>query len=273
MNFQNLKIIPLLVIVAMLAFSVRLVEFGMGVSEISGAAFAAAEKKEEKAEGEDAAPEKDPRATTVVSDGLGEDDLIVADDTPKQEMTFESEEDEMAAKKEAEMKKAEMEKAEKSNEDPDKPSIEWRDASDEEFEYSSVRKEMFDDMTKRREGLDEKERAITTREALLKAAEQELDRKYQEMKKLRDEIEGLLDKQSGEEQSRINSLVKVYEGMKPKDAARIFDTLDLDVLVAVMSRMSERKMSPVLANMNPERARTVTIMLAEEKKLPSLPGR
>ena len=59
--------------------------------------------------------------------------------------------------------------------------------------------------------------------------------------------------------------------MKPKDAARIFDTLDLDVLVSVMSQMSERKLSPILASMNPERARTITIMLAEQKQLPQLP--
>ncbi len=271
MNMQQIKVIPILVIVAMMAFSVRLVEFGIGVKQISGAAFAASEAKKDDhgdtAEGEEAVPEKDPRKTEIFTDGLGKDDLIVADDTPP--IPPESE------MKEGEEVKGEMTgeaKEETEKKDPDKPAIEWRDASDEEFEYSSVRQEMFDDMTKRRLEMDEKEKALTTREALLKAAEQELDRKYQEMKKLRDEIEGLLGKQSEEEMNRIASLVKVYEGMKPKDAARIFDTLDLDVLVSVMSRMSERKMSPILANMNPERARTVTIMLAEEKTLPPLPG-
>ena len=59
--------------------------------------------------------------------------------------------------------------------------------------------------------------------------------------------------------------------MKAKDAARIFDTLDLDVLVSVVSQMSERRLSPILAGMNPERARTVTIVLAEQKQLPKLP--
>ena len=119
--------------------------------------------------------------------------------------------------------------------------------------------------------MDKREKEIMTREALLRAAEQELDRKYQELSNLRTDIEGLLKQQSDEENARIASLVKIYEGMKPKDAARIFDTLDLDVLLAVMGKMSERKLSPVLAAMNPERARTITIMLAEQKKLPELP--
>ena len=91
------------------------------------------------------------------------------------------------------------------------------------------------------------------------------------MDALRSEITKLLEEQSEEEKARIVSLVKIYEGMKPKEAARIFDTLDLDILVNVTSQMSERKLSPVLAAMNPDRAKTLTIMLAEQKTLPVLP--
>ena len=148
---------------------------------------------------------------------------------------------------------------------------EWRDPSYEDFEYSSVTQGVLDDMAARRKKLDAREKELMTREALLRAAEKEIDRKFQELATLRAEIESLLEQQSEEEKSRIESLVKIYEGMKPKDAARIFDTLDLDVLLSVMSRMSERRLSPILAAMNPERARTITIMLAEEKKLPELP--
>lgn len=150
--------------------------------------------------------------------------------------------------------------------------IDWRDASEDDFEYSSTARGVYDDMVERRKKLDAREKQIMTREALLRAADQELDRKYQELSNLRTEIEDLLKQQSEEEKARIASLVKIYEGMKPKEAARIFDTLDLDVLVTVMSRMSERRLSPILANMNPERARTITIMLAEEKQLPDVLG-
>ena len=156
--------------------------------------------------------------------------------------------------------------------DVDVPDVEWRDASDQELDYSNVRMEMFDDLSERRKMLDKREKELMTREALLRAAEKEIDRKYQELNGLRTQIEELLQQQSEAEQARITSLVKIYEGMKPKDAARIFDTLDLDVLLAVMAEMSERKLSPILAAMNPERARTITIMLAEQKKLPELPS-
>ena len=96
--------------------------------------------------------------------------------------------------------------------------------------------------------------------------------KVDEMNRVKGDIQDLLKEQSSEEQARITSLVKVYEGMKAKDAANIFNTLDMDILIEVMGRMSERKLAPVLAEMDPERARSVTIFLAEQKKLPSMPG-
>ena len=80
----------------------------------------------------------------------------------------------------------------------------------------------------------------------------------------------MLKQQTDEEEKRIKSLVKIYEGMKAKDAARIFNTLDMDILVRVMAGMSERKLSPILASMEPDRARSVTILLAEQKSLPSI---
>jgi len=146
----------------------------------------------------------------------------------------------------------------------------WSDASDTDIEYSGVQAELFEDLSQRRQDLEVKERELAMREALLQAAEREIDQKYSELDLLRQEIEGLLEKQSAEEEARINSLVKIYEGMKAKDAARIFNTLDIDVLISVVSRMSERKSAPVIASMNPERARTVTILLAEQKSLPNL---
>jgi len=56
--------------------------------------------------------------------------------------------------------------------------------------------------------------------------------------------------------------------MKPKDAARIFEELDMEVLLEVVERMKERKTAPILAQMNPQRAKTVTLELAQRRELP-----
>jgi flagellar motility protein MotE (MotC chaperone) len=68
--------------------------------------------------------------------------------------------------------------------------------------------------------------------------------------------------------ARLQSLVKIYENMKPKDAARIFDQLDMDVLLDVVERMKEARVAPILALVNPQRAQDITIQLAERRKLP-----
>jgi flagellar motility protein MotE (MotC chaperone) len=57
--------------------------------------------------------------------------------------------------------------------------------------------------------------------------------------------------------------VHVYEAMKPRDAATIFDALDMQVLLQVLDRMQDRKAAPVLAAMQPDRARLATQLLAE----------
>jgi flagellar motility protein MotE (MotC chaperone) len=42
----------------------------------------------------------------------------------------------------------------------------------------------------------------------------------------------------------------------------------MDVLLDVVERMKERKVAPVLALMNPEKAREVTLELAQRRELP-----
>lgn len=147
----------------------------------------------------------------------------------------------------------------------------WKGADDLDDEYSDVRMELFEDLSKRRKDLDAKEKELTMREALIKAAQSELEQKTKELTTIKTDIEALLKQQTEQEDKRIASLVKIYEGMKAKDAARIFDSLEMDVLLQVMTKMSERKSAPILAAMDAERARTVTIKLAEQNKLPSLP--
>ncbi|MCE9507266.1 MAG: flagellar protein FlbB [Alphaproteobacteria bacterium] len=138
--------------------------------------------------------------------------------------------------------------------------------------FSGAELDVLQSLAKRRDELDQREQQIVQHEALLKAAEGEVDRKIAELNKIKSELESLLNKQQSIQDERIDSLVKIYEGMKPKEAARIFDTLEMDILVSVISKMSERKSSPILANMDPEKARLVTIKLSEQHKLPNQPA-
>jgi flagellar motility protein MotE (MotC chaperone) len=242
---QRIRILPLLVIVALLSLVVRAGEFAAGVT--SGTAMA----QEEVAEPVPPLPaqeEEKPEELAIDAATAAAQDGTVA----KAEDVAPQAEDKKAA-------------------DPAKDGPEWRDASETDYEYSEVRAELFRDLSKRREEIEAKEKGLTAREALLLAAERELDAKVRELTVLRSEIEALMKQQTDEEKARIASLVTIYEGMKAKDAARIFNTLDMDVLISVMRGMSERKSAPILAEMNAERARSVTILLAQEGQLPEMP--
>src|SRR3546814_15442768 len=103
------------------------------------------------------------------------------------------------------------------------------------------------------------------REVLLKAAEQRIDQKIGELESLQSSIEALLVTHDEQSEAQMQSLVKIYESMKPKDAARIFEELDMEVLLEVVERMKERKTAPILAELNTQRAKPVTIELAPRR--------
>lgn len=221
---EKLKILPLLVVVASLAFAVRLGEVIIDPTSSQGSASAQISTPQE------APPPKAglKPATTTSTEGTSPE--MVQQPT----------------------------------------SVDWQDSDENDIEFSSVKAELFETLAKRRKDLDARELNVENKEALLKAAELQIERKYQELETIRNEIQALLKQQTSEEKARITSLVKIYEGMKAKDAAKIFNTLDMDILISVMGGMSERKLAPIMAAMDPDRARSVTIFLAEEKSLPTL---
>ena len=130
---------------------------------------------------------------------------------------------------------------------------------------------MLQSLAERRSELEARERVLDQREALITIAEQRLDEKLEELRILRGQIEEMLAVADEEDEEHILSLVRIYESMRPSDAAAIFDGLDLEVVLAVLQRMREQKSAPILASMNPERARVVTTELALRRQLPALP--
>lgn len=128
--------------------------------------------------------------------------------------------------------------------------------------------ELLQGLSKRRAALEERERAFALREQTLAAAELQLDAKIKALEALKQTVEGLLQQQEKEEEERLKSLVKIYESMKPKDAAPILSGLDLPTVLDLIERMKEAKSAPILALLSPERAKTITEQLVARHKLP-----
>ena len=120
----------------------------------------------------------------------------------------------------------------------------------------------------RRKTLDERAQEIDDREILLQAAQRRIEEKVDGLEALKKSIEALLLEQEDKSEAQYDSLVKIYENMKPKNAARIFEELELAVLIPVVQRMKERKISPILAKMDPVKAKAITVELAQQNETP-----
>lgn len=133
---------------------------------------------------------------------------------------------------------------------------------------SQTELDVLQKLQERRGTLDTREKDIEKREALLKAAEDQIDRKVAEMKTLQNTIEGLLRQYNDQEDNKMRSLVKIYENMKPKEAAKIFEQLDMNILLEVVERMKEQRVAPIMAEMDPSKAKAVTAELAQRRQIP-----
>jgi flagellar motility protein MotE (MotC chaperone) len=133
-------------------------------------------------------------------------------------------------------------------------------------EFNQVEIDLLQSLSKRREEIESWAEEVKLKENGLKATEVRLDQKMAELKALRVQMEALVTSYNEEESAKIRSLIKIYENMKPKDAARIFDELEMPTLLMVVDKMSERKAAPILANMSPIKAKDLTVQLAEQRK-------
>lgn len=128
---------------------------------------------------------------------------------------------------------------------------------------SPSEKALLQELRKRRQELETRADTMATRESVLAATEQKLVSRVTELQTLQKQLEGLNAAQKQKEEAGWQGLVKVYETMKPKDAATIFNELSMPVLLQVLDRMKDAKAASIMAAMNPEKARDVTAELAQ----------
>lgn len=126
---------------------------------------------------------------------------------------------------------------------------------------------LLENLARRRDEIEKRAQSLDVRENLLVATESRIDEKIGTLKSLEKRIDQLVEQHEEAEEKRIQKLVVVYEKMKPKDAARIFDQIELDILLEVTGRMKEAKVAEVLAKMTSQRAQELTIALATREDL------
>ncbi len=129
-------------------------------------------------------------------------------------------------------------------------------------ELAAGRSSLVDRLSAREEALSAQERSLETREQLLVAAEQKIADELRTLRKEIQMLEALRAEQAASEKEDLSVLSRAYERMRPRDAARIFEVLDDDVLIPVAAGMRTQALAATLAQMSPQRAEALTIALA-----------
>jgi flagellar motility protein MotE (MotC chaperone) len=114
----------------------------------------------------------------------------------------------------------------------------------------------------RRQELEARAREIDIRESLLKAAEKKVESRVEELKGVESKISTETTQKNEADSARFKGIITMYESMKPKDAAKVFDRLEMPVLYQIASQIAPRKMSDILGLMSPEVAERLTTEMA-----------
>jgi flagellar motility protein MotE (MotC chaperone) len=128
---------------------------------------------------------------------------------------------------------------------------------------SASERAILERLQARRQELEARAREIDIRESLLKSAEKRIESKVEELKGVESRISTATGQKNEADAARFKGIVTMYEGMKPKDAAKVFDRLDMSVLLEIATAIAPRKMSDILGLMQPEAAERLTVEMAK----------
>lgn len=128
--------------------------------------------------------------------------------------------------------------------------------------------ELFLALSRERDLISEVRGGLDRERAELDLTREAVRQETERLTALRDELRGVLDQLIGAETAELTRLVAVYEAMKPEEAARLLDGLDMSVTMMIFATMQERRAGPILARMSPVRAQAISRILVEMAKLP-----
>lgn len=231
---MRIRLLPVLIFVAALLVSVRAGHFVSGVESGSGGTIGIAETRAETAKAK-GAPDAKTAQEPAKTDGAAAD-------------------------------KATAQRAEPQGNDTNDKDAPPGLKDPNLFSASEI--QMLQRLAERRDELDARDRALVEREKILKAIEGRITEQLAALKASQDKIQSLLKAYDEQEAEKMKALVKIYETMKPAEAARIFEKLDNKVLLEVLQQMKTAKSAPIFAAMNPVLAREMTQALAERGQLP-----
>ena len=121
--------------------------------------------------------------------------------------------------------------------------------------------ELADELGRHQAALAEREHRLALREAVLAAVAERIDQQLTRLESVKSELERLNGAVSAENRAKLAQMVKVYEAMKAKNAAAVFEPMPLELLLPIVRGMRETKVAAIVAEMDPAKARALTAEL------------
>ena len=190
-------------------------------------------------------------------------EAVNAKDESKQDV------DDSAKKKEknADPAPKKMSAAEEKMMGPDTENLKPRNFTEDKILPSNSELDLLESLSVRRKELNMRETQLKLKENLLKAAQKQVEERIEELKALEAKIQVDLKKKDVLQKNQYQRLVKIYSSMKAKEAAVIFNGLDMPILVDLIRAMKASAGSQILAKMNPDKARALTLKLAQKSQV------
>lgn len=182
------------------------------------------------------------------------------------------EEEKSPAKDEAKSESKESEENKKDDfisKQVEKPTEGEQDSSAPKVYFTKTELELLQSLSVRKKELEDREKSISLKENSLSVIESNISVKIKELQSLQVQLNDILKQYEQKEDEKIRSLVKVYENMKPNEAAKIFDQLQMSILLEVAVRMKEAKLAQIIAKMDTYKAKELTVELANRRKVKS----
>lgn len=130
--------------------------------------------------------------------------------------------------------------------------------------------ELITQLRQRREALEARATQLDLQEQLLSSTEKRINDKIAQLEVLEDRIKSHLRLFEEKETEQLQSIVSIYETMKPKEAAPRFEALSLQTQLDLVQLMNPRKVAALMEKMTPQKASVLTTELATKAQPPSI---
>lgn len=127
---------------------------------------------------------------------------------------------------------------------------------------SSAMTDMVTHLEQREAEVKKNEEQLRQKEEYLSKMEQEVEKKLKELISIQKEIQAYHAEKAESQSAKIRSLAKIYGTMKPKEAAKLLENLEEQLVVNIISTMTADEAGNILGNMDIKKAAKISESLS-----------